>query len=48
VLKGTRYIWLRNPENLSERQRTTLDSLPTQHLKTARAYQMRLAFQELY
>jgi transposase len=48
VLKGTRYIWLRNPDNLSERQRATLDSLPTQHLKTARAYQMRLAFQELY
>lgn len=48
VLKGTRYIWLRNPDTLSERQRATLDSLPTQHLKTARAYQMRLAFQELY
>ena len=48
VLKGTRYIWLRNPDNLSERQRATLDSLPTHHLKTARAYQMRLAFQELY
>jgi transposase len=24
VLKGTRYLWLRNPENLSERQRATL------------------------
>jgi transposase len=48
VLKGTRYIWLRNPENLSERQRATLDSLPTHHLKTARAYQIRLAFQDLY
>jgi len=29
-------------------QRATLDSLPTHHLKTARAYQIRLAFQELY
>jgi transposase len=48
VLKGTRYIWLRNPANLSERQRATLDSLPTRHLKTARAYQIRLAFQEFY
>jgi transposase len=48
VLRGTRYIWLRNPNNLSERQRTTLESLPTRHLKTARAYQIRLAFQELY
>jgi transposase len=48
LLKGTRYIWLRNPANLTERQRATLDALPTHHLKTARAYQIRLAFQELY
>ena len=48
MLKGTRYIWLRNPDTLSEWQRATLDALPTQHLKTARAYQMRLAFQDLY
>jgi transposase len=48
VLRGTRYIWLRNPENLSERQRMTLEKLPTRHLKTARAYQIRLAFQDLY
>jgi transposase len=48
LLRGTRYIWLRNPANLSERQRATLDSLPTRHLKTARAYQIRLAFQDLY
>ena len=48
ALRGTRYIWLRNPANLSERQKATLDSLPTKHLKTARAYQIRLAFQDLY
>ena len=48
LLRGTRYIWLRNPTNLSDRQRATLDSLPTRHLKTARAYQIRLAFQDLY
>ena len=48
ILKGTRYIWLRNPENLSLRQRALLDALPTRHLKTARAYRMRLAFQDLY
>ena len=48
MLKGTRYIWLRNPDTLSARQRATLDSLPTQHLKTAPAYQIRLAFQDLY
>lgn len=48
LLAGTRYIWLRNPASLSERQRATLDSLPLRHLKTARAYQIRLAFQEFY
>jgi transposase len=48
LLRGTRYIWLRNPANLSERQRATLESLPTHHLKTARDYQIRLAFQDLY
>src|SRR5450432_659873 len=48
LLRGTRYLWLRNPANLSDRQRATLDSLPKRHLKTARAYQIRLAFQELY
>lgn len=48
VLAGTRYIWLRNPANLSERQRATLDGMPLRHLKTARAYQIRLGFQELY
>jgi transposase len=48
LLRGTRYIWLRNPANLSDRQRETLENLPTRHLKTARAYQIRLAFQDLY
>lgn len=48
ALSGTRYIWLRNPASLSERQRARLDSLPMHHLKTARAYQIRLAFQDLY
>ncbi len=47
-LKGTRYLWLRNPDTLSERQRATLDALPTRTLKTARAYQIRLAFQDMY
>ena len=48
LLRGTRYLWLRNPQTLSARQRKTLAGLPTRHLKTARAYQIRLAFQDLY
>jgi len=47
-LKGTRYLWLRNPATLSDRQRVTLNSLPTRTLKTARAYQIRLTFQGMY
>jgi transposase len=48
TLKGTRYIWLRNPDTMSDRQRATLGSLPAQTLKTARAYHIRLGFQDLY
>jgi transposase len=48
LLCATRYLWLRNPANLSDRRQAALDSLPTRHLKTARAYQIRLAFQDLY
>src|SRR5208282_5374393 len=44
----SRYLWLKNPHNLSDRQRTQLESLSGSNLKTGRAYRMRLAFQELY
>jgi transposase len=49
-LAGSRYVWLKNPENLTERQWGKFDELDivNSHLKTARAYQIRLAFQELY
>jgi transposase len=48
LLKKTRYIWLKNPNNLTARQQTTMDSLAKLHLKTARAYQIRLTLQELF
>ena len=47
-LKGSRYHWLKNENNLSARGREMLDGLVTGNLKTARAYRMRLAFQEIY
>jgi transposase len=47
-LKKTRYVWLKNEANLSSGQRETRDSLAKSNLKTARAYQIRLAFQDLY
>ncbi len=49
-LAGSRYVWLKNPENLNTRQWEKFDSLDiaNSHLKTARAYRIRLVFQELY
>jgi transposase len=48
VLKGTRYVWLRNPENLSKAQTEKLEHLSQMHLKTGRAYSIRLAFQDFF
>jgi transposase len=52
-LVGTRYVWLKNPENpenLTARQWEQFDALDivNSHLKTARAYQIRLVFQDLF
>ena len=47
-LKKSRYLWLTNPHNLSQRQRAQLDRLSAANLKTGRAYRIRLAFQDLY
>jgi transposase len=47
-LKNTRYIWLKNTTNLTGSQADTLDDLSQSNLKTARAYRIRLAFQDLY
>jgi transposase len=47
-LKKTRYLWLKNFANLSEKQQADLENLSSLNLKTARAYRIRLTFQELY
>jgi transposase len=49
-LSGTRYLWLKNPDNLTANQEQQLQTfdLTCCHLKTARAYQIRLVFQDLY
>jgi transposase len=36
-LRGTRHMWLRDLDNLSQRQRDTLNDPPIYHLKTWRA-----------
>ena len=47
-LKGSRYVWLKNEQNLTGDAKETLATLSKLHLKTARAYQLRCAFQEVY
>ena len=47
-LKSTRYLWLRNPGDLTDNQRKNLISLSSMNLKTARAYNIKLAFQEFW
>ena len=49
-LTRTRYIWLKNPENLKLSQVGTLEGLTVKklNLKTSRAYHIRLNFQELF
>ena len=50
-LKRTRYLWLRNPTNLTAKQRVWLDELADPRrvqLRTARAYRLKLAFQEFW
>lgn len=46
----TRYIWLKNFENLNPSQTETLDELTVKklNLKTSRAYHIKLNFQELF
>lgn len=43
VLKKTRYLWLKNPKNLTEKQAVQLGQLKQLDLKTARAYHIKLA-----
>jgi transposase len=47
-LKRSRYLWLKNERHLSAEQSASLYALSCMHLKTARAYRLRLAFQEIY
>ena len=48
LLKKTKYLWLTNDDNLSEEQQAKKASLMKKHLKTARAYSMRVELQDIY
>jgi len=49
-LSRSRYIWLKNPQNLSSKQSDKLDKLTLKklNLKTSRAYHIKLNFQEIF
>jgi len=48
LLRHSRYLWLRRPGNLTERQRERLEDLLRHPLKTARAYRWMLKFDHVY
>ena len=48
VLKHTKYIWLKNEDNLTEKQLAKKQSLSKKHLKTGRACMIREELQEIY
>jgi len=48
TLKETRWIWLKNPENLTDKQKVKYRKIDHQNLATAKAYQMRLTLQDIY
>jgi transposase len=48
LLTSSRYIWLKNPENLTAKQKELLETLRFENLKTAKVYQMKMTFQDIY
>jgi len=47
-LKNTKYIWLKNKQNLTDKQHTRFNTLKDLNLKTVRAYQIKVTLQELW
>lgn len=47
-LKGTRYIWLKNKDHLNAEQMKTFKKINKMNLRTVKAYQMKIALQDMY
>lgn len=47
-LRGTRYLWLKNECNLTAKQSKQFESIRNLRCKTAKAYQLKVTFQELF
>ena len=49
MLSNTKYTWLKNEENLTDKQRKRLEELlQVEHLDTVKAYDMKLKLQDFY
>jgi transposase len=48
LLKRTRYLWLKNPENLTDKQRARLGYLEKLNLRCHRAYLLKEIFREFW
>lgn len=48
ALKKTMWIWRKNQENLTEKEKERLAGIEHKNLWTAKAYQVRLVFQDIY
>jgi transposase len=48
LLKRTRYLWLKNPENLTDQQKARLGYLEKLNLRCNRAYLLKEAFREFW
>jgi hypothetical protein len=47
-LKGNRWLWLKSPAALTDEELKTLTSLRGGSLKTAKAYKIKAALQDIY
>ena len=47
-LRQSQWLWRKNPENLTEPEKTRLAKIDQKSLRTAKAYQMRLVLQDIY
>ena len=48
VLKGTRYMWLKNSDKLTKEQHKKLIRMSKMNLRTGKAYRLKIAFQDIY
>jgi transposase len=48
ILRGTKFLWLKNFINLSEKQKKEFKTLSKENTQTARAYKIKITLQDIY